>query len=156
MGSERLASPVDGRDLDVVTRRIVRMAPRLKLLVVDVASVPKADDDDQQHVVLDGVDDAVIAHADPESGTALKCTCARRARVLGEQRDRTLNPTADLGVELAQSAYGGWAKLDAIGAHSQPRSALTCAQGMFGPSSAIASSKAATSSASSNAVISCS
>ena len=126
------------------------------LLVVDIPSMSKPHNDHQQHVVLDRVDDAVIADPDTKTRPTLKHTCTRRARMLGEQSDRTLDPTANLRVELAQRPDCPRAKLDAIRAHSQPRSALTCSQGMLGPSSAIAASKAATSSTSSRAVISCS
>ena len=126
------------------------------LLVVHVAPMSKPHDDHQQHLVLDCVDDSVIAYPDAKTGPALKRTCTWRTRFLGEQRDCTLNPPANLRVELAQSAECRRTELDAIRAHSQPRSALTCSHGMFGPSSAVAVSKAATSSASSQAVISCS
>ncbi len=41
-------------------------ADLLSLLLVDVASVSKTHDDDQEHVVLDGVDDSVITNPDTE------------------------------------------------------------------------------------------
>ena len=126
------------------------------LLVVDVASMAKPDDDHQQHVVLDRVDDPVVADPDTKTRPTSQGACTRRARILGEQRDCTLDPTANLRVEVVHGADCRRTKLDAIRAHSQPRSALTCSQGIFGPSSAIAASKAATSSASSRAVINCS
>jgi len=116
----------------------------------------KPHDDHQQHVILDRVDDPVIADPDTKTWPTLEGACTRRSRILGEHRDCALDPTANLRVELAQGAGCRRTKLDAIRAHCQPRSALTCSQGMFGPSSAIASSKAATSSASSRAAISCS
>ncbi len=127
-----------------------------RLLVVDVASMPKPHDDDQQHVVLDGVNNSIVTDSDSKTRPALQSTCTWRARILREQSDCALNSPASLRVEFAQGADGRRSKLDAIGAHSQPRSALTCSHGMFGPSSAIATSKPATSSASSRAAISCS
>lgn len=133
-----------------------RWASHSPLLVVYVASMSEPHDDHHEHVVLDGVDDPVVADPDTKTRPTLQRACPRGSRILGEQRDCALDPAANLRVELAQGADCRRAKLDAIRAHSQPRSALTCSQGMFGPSSAIAASKAATSSASSRAVINCS
>ena len=116
----------------------------------------KPHDDHQEHVVFDCVDDAAIADPDTKTWPTLESTCARRSRILGEQGDCALDATTKLRIELAQGAGCRRTQLNAIRAHSQPRSALTCSHGMFGPSSAIAASKAATSSASSSAVISCS
>ncbi len=42
--------------------------------LVDVAPVPERDDHDEQDVVTDGVDDAVVADPDAEAGTAAKRT----------------------------------------------------------------------------------
>ncbi len=112
--------------------------------------------DDQQHVVLDGVDDAVVPDPDTESRTPLQGSRARWPRILGQQCDGAVDSSPNVGIELAERTGCGGTKLDAVGAHSQPRSALTCSHGMFGPSSAIAASKATTSSASSRAAISCS
>ncbi len=58
-------------------------------------------DDHQQHVVLDRIDDAVIAYPDTKTWPALQRTSTGRARFLGEQRDCTLDPPANLRVELA-------------------------------------------------------
>jgi len=116
----------------------------------------KSHDDHQQHVVLDGVDDAIVADSNSKTRPALEGTCPRRARILREQSDCALDPPANLRIEFAQGTDGRRSKLDAVSAHSQPRSALTWSHGMFGPSSAIAASKPVRSSASSMAVISCS
>lgn len=126
------------------------------LMVVDVASVSERDNDNQEDVVLHGVKDAVVADSNTKTRSALQCACTGRARIFGEQGDCALDASTDGGFELAQGTGGCRTELDPIPAHAQPRSALTCSQGMFGPSSAIASSKAATSSASSKALISCS
>ena len=95
------------------------------LLVVDVASMSKPHDDDQQHIVFHCVDDPVVADPDTKTRPTLEGTCTWRARILGEESDRTLDATANLRVKLTQGAYCRRAKLDAIRAHSQPRSALT-------------------------------
>ena len=126
------------------------------LLLVHVAPMTQPHHDHHQYVVLDRVDDAVIADADTKARAAPEGPCTWRSRIVGEQGDRAVDATANLRVELAQVARRGRSKLDPISAHTQPRSALTCSQGMFGPSSAIAASKATMSSASSKAVISCS
>lgn len=58
----------------------------------------KPHDNHQQHVVLDCVDDPVVADADAQTPAAPESTCARWSRVLGEQGDRALNATTILGV----------------------------------------------------------
>jgi len=125
-----------------------------KSSVVDLASVAERDDDDQEHVVVDGVDDAIVTDPNAESGSALQGAGGRWTRVVRQEGDRTLHAVTYRWVEPAQRSDSPGAQLDAISAHSQPRSALACSQGMFGPSSSIAASKAATSSASSRAAIS--
>lgn len=124
-------------------------------LAVDVATVAKRDDDNQEHVVGDGVDDAVVPDTDAKGGSSLQGAGARRTRVLCQQGDGASDARTNLWIELAQGSGRGGAKLDAVLVHVQPRSALTWVHGMFGPSSFIAASKAATSSASSSAAISC-
>lgn len=112
----------------------------LLLLVVDIASMSKPDDDHQQHVVMDRVDDPVVTDPDAKTGTTLERAGTWWAWILTKQRDRALDPAADLRVEFTERANSGRPQLDAVGAHSQPRSFFTCSQGMFGPSSANASS----------------
>jgi hypothetical protein len=36
--------------------------------VVDLTSVPESYDHHQEHVIVDGVDDAPVSHPDPETG----------------------------------------------------------------------------------------
>ena len=122
--------------------------------VVDVSPVAKRDDYDHEHIVGHGVDDAVVPDSHAQARSSAQSTRRRRTWVLREQRDDALDAAADLWIELAQRTDGGRSQLDAISAHSQPRSAFACSQGMFGPSSAIAASNAAASSASSSAAIS--
>ena len=121
---------------------------------VDFSSVPKRHDHHEEDVVLHGVDDAVVTDPNPQTWAALQRPGRWRSWVLREQSNRALDAPADLGVELAKRPGCGRPELDAIRAHVQPRSALACSQGMFGPPSSMAASKAATSCASSSAVIS--
>ena len=72
------------------------------LLLVDVAAVSKPHHEDQQHVVFDRVDDAVIADPDTKAWPALQGPCSGRSRVLGKQGDCALDATTSLRVELAQ------------------------------------------------------
>ena len=92
--------------------------------VVDIAAVTQGDDNHQQHVIMDGVDDRVIAHAHPEAVTALECLCPGRARILAKQRDRAADAIAVLVIDALERSNGGGSKFDPI-AHSQPRSFLT-------------------------------
>lgn len=114
------------------------------------------DDDHREDSIVDRVDDAVVTNTYAQAVPSLECPGAGGTWVVCEQPDRALNAGADFGVELAQCSDRGWSKRDAVLAQTQPRSDLTCSQGMLGPSSAIAASKAATSSASSSAAMSCS
>lgn len=61
----------------------------------------KSHDNHQQHVVFDRVNDSVVTHPDTEAWSSLKSTRAWRARVLGKQGDRPLDPTANLRIEPA-------------------------------------------------------
>lgn len=74
----------------------------MSLLVVDVASMSEPHDDNQQGVVLDCVADAVGAYPDTKARPALSSTCARRSRILREQRDGALETTTNyFRIELA-------------------------------------------------------
>lgn len=137
-------------DLSAGTCRMIASA------VVDLASVPERHYDDQEHIVGDGVDDAVIPSADSKAWSAPQSASRRWTWILCQQGDGALDARPDLRVELAQGPGGRRSKLDTVLGHAQPRSALTCSHGTFGPSSSIAASKAATSSTSSRAAISCS
>ena len=124
-----------------------------KLALVDLPTVPKGNYDYQEYVVFNRVDDAVAADPDPQPGPPPQRASRRWSRVFSQERDRALDAPANLRVELSQRANGRRPKFYAVLAQSQPRSALTSSQGMFGPSSSMAESKAATSSASSSASI---
>jgi len=107
-------------------------------------------DNHEEDIVVDSVDDAVIADAYPKSGSASQRSGCGWSWVMGKKCDCPLNAGSDILVEFAQGSHRRWADSNAVGAHVQPRSTLTCSQGMFSAFSAIASSKASASSASSS------
>lgn len=74
---------------------------RVALLAIDVASIPKPDDKHQHHVIFDRVDDPVVGDSDTQTRATLESTCTRWPRILGEHSDGTLDPTANLRVELS-------------------------------------------------------
>lgn len=119
---------------------------------VHIAPMPECDDDHQQDTIVDRVDDAVVADAHAEAVASLERLGTRWARIVTEERDRTADTGPVLMVDPLQRSSGGGTEFDAV-AHCQPRSAFTSSQGTFGPSSAMALSKAATSAASSRASI---
>jgi len=99
-------------------------SPQRHLPVIDIAPMPDSHDHDQEDIVGDGVDDAVITDADAKTGSPPKRARRRWARILSEERDGTLDAPANRRIELLQRANRSRAQLDAI-AHVQPRSALT-------------------------------
>lgn len=90
---------------------------------VDVA-VADGHDENEQHVVVDLVDDSVVTCADTPLAAAQKLLGATGARFAREQLDRSLYATLRRPVELTQLSYGCRGDLDAVG-HASPRSALT-------------------------------
>ena len=112
----------------------------------------EGDHGNDKNVIVNGVDDAIAADTHSEARSAAKRLGTRRTGILAEQCDRTADPITVLVIDLLQGSNRGRTQLDSVG-HDQPRSAFTCAHGMLGPSSAIASSNAATSSESSSASI---
>lgn len=120
-------------------------------LPVDVPAVPERHHHHEENVVANGVEDAIVAYPDSVAWPPTQRPGRWRPRVLSQQSDRPMNTRADRGVQLLQGSNGGRTKLDPVAAHVQPRSALTRSHGMLSLSSAIALSKAATSSASSMA-----
>ena len=123
---------------------------------VHVATVAEGDDDNEEHVVLDGVDDPVIADSHSVTDSTFQRSRGGRSGVLRQQCDGSLDAGPDPRVDTAQCPDGRGSDLDPVAAQVQPRSALTCSQGMLSPSSAREASKAAMSSASSKASSSCS
>lgn len=122
---------------------------------VDSLAVPECNDDDEQDIILDGVDNAVVTHPDSVGVAGSELLCAWGSGVLAKQGDCPPNSRGVRSRDGTQSFDRAGPKLNAIG-HCQPRSALTCSQGMLSPSSASASSKACSSSRSSNASSNCS
>lgn len=97
---------------------------------VDILAVSDPHDLDDEPVVEDLVDDAIVAHTHP--------VCARLADhadrprgtgLIGEQVDRSsdalLLPSRKTGQDLERSPRN----LDAIDGHAKPRSAFTSSQG---------------------------
>lgn len=122
--------------------------------VVDVSSVSQANDDHEEDVILDGVDDPVVPDTKSEGRPSPERAGVGRVWVLGQERYRPSEPLLNLGVELSQGSCCVRTEFDPVALQSHPRSALTCSQGMFAPSSDMASSNAVTSSISSSAFIS--
>ena len=98
--------------------------PGVDLAVVYMAAMTERDDCDDEDVVVDRVDDAVVADADSHAGTSLEGFGAWRTGILSKERDRPTNAASILMVYSLQSANCRRAKLDLVG-HTQPRSALT-------------------------------
>lgn len=92
---------------------------------VHVFSVPQSNDNNQQDVVLNRVNDAVIADPHAHAGPTLKCPGGRRTRVLAQEGNCSLYSAAVLVVHAAQGLHSRRSQLDAVTAHTQPRSALT-------------------------------
>ena len=68
---------------------------------VYVSSMSDPEDEHNQLVVVDLVDDAVVARAHPPlAGPAYKLGCLGRSGVGRQQVDGCLNPTANLWIEL--------------------------------------------------------
>src|SRR5665811_1578695 len=129
-------------------------APRPRCSAVYVAAMPDPHDDDPQDVVLDRVDDPVVADADAQiAGSIFQGARTRRPWVHRQLQAGPPNPSTHLRTHLAQASLGCRQNLNGIG-HVQPRSRMTCSQGMGSPPSARAASTAATSSSSSNAFMS--
>src|ERR1019366_6878196 len=108
-------------------------------------------DYNKEHLVCHGVDDSVFPDPDSVTRSSAQRPGRRRPRILREERDRALNPRPSLWVKLLKRPRSCGAQLNPVRGQIQPRSTLTCSQGMLSPSSAMAASKAAMSSASSNA-----
>src|SRR5580693_4841980 len=120
-------------------------ADSLRLSVVGLPAMAQRYDDDQEDVVGNGIDDPIVADPNAEPRSTPQGFGRWRAGIGGQKGDRPLDARAHVRVELAKRSSRGRPDLDAIATHVQPRSALTCSQGMLGPSSAMEASKASTS-----------
>jgi hypothetical protein len=85
--------------------------------------VPDCHDDDKQDIVLNGIDDAVVADPNSQARPTAKRSRSRGTGILSEERNSSLDATSDGRVELLESPDSGRAQLDAV-RHVQPRSAL--------------------------------
>lgn len=92
--------------------------------VVDVAAMAERDHCNNEDVVIDRVDDAVVTDANSEAGTPLEGFGGWRSWILTEERDCTTNAVAILVVNSLQCANCGRTQLNLVG-HAQPRSAFT-------------------------------
>lgn len=86
------------------------------------------------------IDDPIVTHPYPKTGSVLEGNGRRWPRVLRQHRYGATDAIADLGIEFAQRPERSGPELDPTGSHAQPRSTLTWSQGMLGPSSVIAAS----------------
>lgn len=82
------------------------------------------DHGDNEDVVIDGVDDAVVPDANSQTGSPVERLGTWRPWILAQERDRPTNAVAVLMVDVFQCANCGWTQLDLVG-HVQPRSAFT-------------------------------
>lgn len=76
---------------------------------VNVPTVPEGHHNDEEAVILDRVDHAVIPDSDSPRGAASEWPGGRRSWVIGEQRERALDPTGRRWVELAKLSGSGGA-----------------------------------------------
>lgn len=73
---------------------------------VDVAAVGDSGDEHQAGAVVDGVDDAIVADADPVVGATGKLDGAVRAGVIGEGVNRGADPMLERSLKAAVSLRG--------------------------------------------------
>ena len=67
--------------------------------VVDVTPVSERDNDYKKDAVLDRVDHPIVADPDPPGIPPFQLLRIRWPGVIGEQGDRTLDPSSDLRIE---------------------------------------------------------
>jgi len=70
------------------------------LSVIDLAAMSQSDHHNQEHIIGNGVDDAVVAHANPITRATSYGSGGWRSRVVGEKRDRALDAGANCWVEF--------------------------------------------------------
>jgi hypothetical protein len=98
----RAGAPVPAGDQTSLTASTDAGSP-----FVDLTAMSERDHDDEQDIMVDGVEDAVVAHPDPEARSATERAGGGRTWILGQQGDRPLDPTSGRWVDLAQSAGRG-------------------------------------------------
>jgi len=82
--------------------------------VVDVTAVSNRDDHDEENIICNRVNDAVISDPNAKAWATLESARSRRARVLRQQGNGTLQAMPDQRVKLAQGATGRRSQLDAV------------------------------------------
>ena len=93
---------------------------RVWLSVVDLSAVAKGDDDDQQSLVFDGVQHAVVSDSDAKPGASTQCSCPGRPRISGEKCYRTPYAGLVLVIDSFECASRRRSKFDAIGHRVSP------------------------------------
>ena len=94
------------------------------------STMPDSENQDEQSVVVDFVDDPVVAcsHA-PFTGASDELNRFGRARISCQEFDCGVYSAPDLWVEFAKLSFGGRSDRHRI-SHTRPRSALTCSHGV--------------------------
>lgn len=98
--------------------------PLPRSVVVDVATVAERDHGDDENIVVDGVDNAVVPYTNSEPGSPLKRLGPWRPRILAKKRNRPTNAVTVLMINTLQSANCSRAQFDLV-AQVQPKSAFT-------------------------------
>ena len=75
--------------------------------IVDVAAVTERYYGDDEHVVVDGVDDAIVPDVNSQTGSTPERCGPWRTRILTEERDRPAKAVAILMVDSLQRANSG-------------------------------------------------
>lgn len=81
-------------------------------MFVDITAVTERDHRDNENVVIDRVNDAIVSNANTETGPPLECFGTRRPRLLTQECDRTTNAVAILMVDSLQRTSCGRTQLD--------------------------------------------
>jgi len=97
---------------------------------IDIAAVAYPDHLDNQSIIEDLVDDAVVANPDAvDAPFALGLRRARWSGLLGQEVDGGPDPLLLTSGKACERADGPAGNLDPIAAHARPRSAFTSSQG---------------------------
>ena len=83
--------------------------------------MPNRDDNNDEHAVVDCVDDSVIPDTNAKAGSTLELSRTRWARIFAEERDNAMKSWLVFAVYLLQCTKRSGSNLDSIG-HCQPRS----------------------------------
>ncbi len=79
--------------------------------IVGIAAVTEPDNHDDQLVVFDRVDDAVVTHTDAKAGAPTQGSGSGWPRILSQKGDGSLNATTHLWIHLAQRSCRRWAEV---------------------------------------------